>query len=56
MDVATQKDTAQALPVVRTAVRDLLSSSQAFHNLTPEDRKAAVPSLDPLSTTMTSPA
>jgi len=41
VDVATQKDTAQALPVVRTAVRDLLSSSQAFHNLTPEDRKAA---------------
>jgi hypothetical protein len=27
--------------VVRTAVRDLLSSSQAFHNLAPEDRKAA---------------
>lgn len=33
--------TAHPLPVVRTAVRDLLSSSQAFHSLSPEDRKAA---------------
>jgi hypothetical protein len=32
---------AQALPVVRTAVRDLLSSSQAFHSLSPDDRKTA---------------
>lgn len=28
-------------PVVRGAVRDLLSSSQAFHSLPPEERKAA---------------
>ena len=32
---------AQPLPLVRTAVRDLLSSSQAFQDLSPEDRKAA---------------
>jgi hypothetical protein len=32
---------ARPLPVVRAAVRDLLSSSQAFHSLSPEDRKAA---------------
>jgi hypothetical protein len=36
-----QQETGQALPVVRVAVRDLLSSSQAFHGLTPENRKAA---------------
>jgi hypothetical protein len=36
-----QPEARQALPVVRTAVRDLLSSSQAFHGLDPEDRKAA---------------
>lgn len=33
--------TAQPLPVVRRAVHDLLSSAQAFHSLSPEDRKAA---------------
>jgi hypothetical protein len=36
-----QPETGQVLPVVRSAVRDLLSSSQAFHDLTPENRKAA---------------
>jgi hypothetical protein len=38
---AAQPATGQPLPVVRTAVRDLLSSSQAFHSLSPENRKAA---------------
>jgi len=38
---ATQPATGQALPVVRTAVRDLLSSSQAFHSLSPDERKSA---------------
>lgn len=41
MGAVAQPATAQALPVVRTAVRDLLSSSQAFHSLSPEDRRAA---------------
>lgn len=41
MGAVAQQATGQTLPVVRTAVRDLLSSSQAFHNLDPEDRKAA---------------
>jgi len=36
-----QQGAGQVLPVVRTAVRDLLSSSQAFHSLAPEERKAA---------------
>lgn len=36
-----RQETGHVLPVVRTAVRDLLSSSQAFHSLTPENRKAA---------------
>jgi hypothetical protein len=36
-----QPETGQVLPVVRTAVRDLLSSAQAFHSLTPEERRAA---------------
>jgi hypothetical protein len=38
---AVAQATAQPSPVVRSAVRDLLSSSHAFHNLTPEERKAA---------------
>jgi hypothetical protein len=38
---AIQPAIGQALPVVRTAVRDLLSSSQAFHSLSPDDRKSA---------------
>jgi hypothetical protein len=37
---AVQPATVQPLPVVRAAVRDLLSSSQAFHSLSPENRKA----------------
>lgn len=41
METVEQQATGQALPVVRTAVRDLLSSSQAFHSLAPEERKAA---------------
>lgn len=41
MGAVAQQETGQALPVVRAAVRDLLSSSQAFHGLTPENRKAA---------------
>jgi hypothetical protein len=38
---ATQPLLSQPLPVVRAAVRDLLSSSHAFHSLSPENRKAA---------------
>ena len=33
--------TSQPSPVVRSAVRDLLSSCEAFHGLPPEERKAA---------------
>jgi hypothetical protein len=36
-----QQEARQPSPVVRTAVRDLLSSSQAFQGLAPEERKAA---------------
>jgi hypothetical protein len=38
---AGPQETARPLPVVRAAVRDLLSSSQAFHSLPQEERKAA---------------
>ena len=41
MAAEAQQGAGQVLPVVRTAVRDLLSSSQAFHSLAPEERKAA---------------
>lgn len=41
MAAAAQPVIGQALPVVRTAVRDLLSSSQAFHSLSPDDRRSA---------------
>ena len=41
MAAGAQQLATQALPVVRTAVRNLLSSSQAFHNLNPENRKSA---------------
>jgi hypothetical protein len=41
VEAVAQPESRQALPVVRTAVRDLLSSSQAFHSLAPEERKAA---------------
>ena len=41
MAAVTQPVMSQPLPVVRTAVRDLLSSSQSFHSLSPENRKAA---------------
>jgi hypothetical protein len=41
VEAGAQPDPKQALPVVRTAVRDLLSSSQAFHSLSPEEQKAA---------------
>jgi hypothetical protein len=37
----SQLETTQVSPVVRTAVRDLLTSSQAFHSLPPGDRKVA---------------
>jgi len=38
---AEQQLVGQPSPVVRTAVRDLLSSSQSFHSLPAEDRNAA---------------
>jgi hypothetical protein len=38
---AAVAETAEPSPVVRTAVRDLLSSSQAFHTLAPDERRAA---------------
>ena len=41
MGAVAQQEARQPSPVVRTAVRDLLSSSQAFHGLAPEERKAA---------------
>jgi hypothetical protein len=37
----SNEDAARPLPVVRAAVRDLLSSSQAFHSLAPEEKKDA---------------
>ena len=41
METAAQQSAGQTLPVVRNAVRNLLSSSEAFSCLAPEDRKAA---------------
>lgn len=38
---AAAQEIANPSPLVRGAVRDLLSSCQEFHNLAPEDRKAA---------------
>jgi hypothetical protein len=38
---ALAQEIANPSPIVRGAVRDLLSSCQEFHNLPPEDRKAA---------------
>jgi hypothetical protein len=38
---AAQEQSGQPSPVVRTAVRDLLASSQAYHDLPPDDRTAA---------------
>lgn len=41
MAAAAQAVAGQTLPVVRTAVRDLLSSAQSFQSLSAEDRKSA---------------
>jgi len=41
VEAVAQPEARQVSPVVRAAVRDLLSSSQAFRSLAPEDRKAA---------------
>jgi hypothetical protein len=41
VQTAAQPETNQSLPVVRAAVRDLLTSSHAFHSLSPEERKEA---------------
>jgi hypothetical protein len=41
VQMTLQPETNQSLPVVRGTVRDLLTSSHAFHNLSPKDRKEA---------------